>query len=121
MCFASACAGAGDWMSQPLPGNFIVIRSNNDQVQLCIPDEDFTGGTPVVGPVITKISYNEEYLLLKVKEPSKVFERNYYIVIVESKEVLGPFSEEDFREALKERNVTDITWQDIDDLPKMED
>lgn len=108
-------------MSQPLPGNFIVIRSNNDQVQLCIPDEDFTGGTPVVGPVITKISYNEEYLLLKVKEPSKVFERNYYIVIVESKEVLGPFSEEDFREALKERNVTDITWQDIDDLPKMED
>ena len=108
-----------------------MIRSNNDQVQLCIPDEDFTGGTPLVGPVITEISYSKEYLLLKVKEPineiesfrdlKRIFEKKYYIVVVESKQVLGPFSKEDFEKMLAENQITEVMWQSIYDLPKMEE
>lgn len=131
ICFTAGCAGAGDWISEPLPGNFVVIRSNNDQVQLCIPDEDFTGGAPVVGPVITKVSCNEEYLLLKVKEPvdqiesfkdlKEIFKRSYYIVTIESKEDSGPLSKEDFEKALEENQISEVVWQDVHDLPKMEE
>ena len=65
-CLTSACAGAGDWTSEPLPGNYVVVRSNSESVQLCIPDdEDYTSAVPVAGPIITHIIYNDDYILLQ--------------------------------------------------------
>lgn len=125
-CLTSACAGAGDWTSEPLPGNYVVVRSNSESVQLCIPDdEDDMSAVPVAGPIITHIICNDDYILLKCRKPAdsikEYFERHYYIADVKRGEIYGPLEEEQFLKQCEELGFGELDWKSVDTLKKREE
>lgn len=126
ICLSSACAGAGDWMSEPLPGNYVVVRSNSESVQLCIPDdEDYTSAVPVAGPIITHIIYNDDYILLKCRKPAdsikEYFERHYYIADVKQGEIFGPLEKEPFLKQCEELGLGELDWKSVETLKKRDE
>ncbi|MGF6375342.1 hypothetical protein M2140_000376 [Clostridiales Family XIII bacterium PM5-7] len=126
----SACAGAGDWTSEPLPGGYVVMRVNSENISLCMPSGESLAEI-IIEPYVTKVAYNDDYILVQrkdlvpeitsFKDLKKLFKRYYYFVEVDTQKVLGPYSKEKFEEKALELKVDDISWKRVKSLEKQDE
>lgn len=127
---ASACSGDGDWCSEPLPGGYVVMRANTKDISLCLPTDEYLADI-IIEPCITKVAYNDDYVMLQRKDVvseiksfkdfKKTFKRYYYLVVVKTQEVLGPYSKDEFVEQASKLEIEDVTWTPVNSLKKQED
>lgn len=82
----TACAGLGDWTSEPLSGGYVVVRANTESVTLCFPeDESYDLMTPVIETRVTEVASNDDYIMVKRKDLvdsladlKKICKQDYY-------------------------------------------
>lgn len=122
------CAGVGDWSSQPLPGGYEIWRISAHNIVLCMPNEDRNSAAIVIDSEIYAISYNEHYICVQketsepdpyiyTKEPHG--ELYFYILCVDDSFVFGPYTENEFNEKCKEKNITELCdWTEVRVLDK---
>lgn len=128
LCLCASCAGAADWTSVKLAGDYAVMRSNTETIQLCLMEtDDMTVGTPTGGKMVTEVAYNEDYILEKCKEPAdsisewrNLFKRYYYIVDVKEGKTTGPYEKSDFETACEEMGIPSLDWKNVDGLERAE-
>lgn len=116
----TACAGAGDWQSEPLSGGYTVMRANKKDISFCMPSDDGLAEI-LIEPTVTKVACTDDYILVQRKESTKIFKRYYYFVEIESKEILGPYSKKAFDELVSELNIDNISWEKAAKLERQEE
>lgn len=89
--------------------------------------ENMTVGTPVVGPMVTMVAYNEDYILAECKKPVQNIrqwrnwvQRYYYIVEIASETVTGPYTEGKFEEACSLMEIPGLAWKSVESLERTE-
>lgn len=122
------CAGVADWASLPLPGSYEVWRISSHNIVLCMPDEDGSGAANIIDSEIYAVAYNEHYICVQQEtsdpEPELYTmephgELYYYILCVDDGSVAGPYSENEFKEQCKEKNITSLCdWTDVRKLER---
>ena len=124
----SACAGLGDYDIR-LAGDYEIWRMSgwNRQIVLRVSE---TGANPVIGSYIDKVAFDNEYICAQklevdARESPPVNEnsaRSYYVIVVESGEVLGPMTEAEFNDWYAALGRTDTPlWFDAGDEHALHD
>ena len=119
----AGCAGAGDWVSEPLAGSYVILRSSGTHIMLCRTEEN-GGYSPVVGALIWKAAFNEDFICLQQVDEPAVGEDvpieptvYYYIVEVSSGTVYGPYANPEYDEQCKALAISGlIEWYNAKDF-----
>lgn len=120
----SACAGAGDWNYDDLPGNFEVWRVNGKNVSLVLANENGVTASTVVPTYVFEVGHTDRYIFAKQAEVSEDKVVNYsvvhyHIVDVNTAETFGPLDEQAFKEKLKELGIEEtVEWIDLKAMKK---
>lgn len=128
LCLCASCAGAADWTSVKLAGDYAFVRSNTESTALCLMEtEDMTIGTPVTSGIAEEAAYDEDYILVKCRLPVEnigewrnYFKKYYYIVDVNEEKVSGPYEKAEFEEACEQMEAPSLDWQSVDSLERIE-
>ena len=110
---SSCLTTRGDWEFDGLPQNYSIVRMNSRNIVLGQSNE--VGWTHIVPTYISEVAYNDNYIFVKrVDVPKDINEKidtsnpEYYIVVVETDEVLGAFTEEEFNKKCEEIPITEF-------------
>jgi len=124
----TSCSGLNDW-EYSLPGGYAVIKINSQNVVFSKVESD---GTILLSRFITDFCYNDSYIALK-RIPMDNIDRNemididsydlsmieYYLVNIESDELLGPFNFDEYTEKIVEFKVGELCeWTNTKSRPK---
>lgn len=114
LCVLTSCAGAGDWKFTELPKDYSIWRNNSRSISLC-REVDETSANTVIEAYVSEIAYNESYIFAKqVSVPKDSREKidtanpDYYIVVVDTEEVFGPYAKADFDLKCVELEINDL-------------
>ncbi|MBQ2061819.1 MAG: DUF3997 domain-containing protein [Oscillospiraceae bacterium] len=123
----TGCAGMGDWASRPLAGNYEIWRLSVHNIVLLERDSP-SGGRIVIDAEIYAVAWTDDYILLQHeamepdpddygREPHGALD--YYVLLVEGGQVLGPYDEAGFADACREHGIpAPETWTNVHDLPR---
>ena len=101
----SACAGAGDWVYDKLPGDYEIWRINSEDIALGV---NMDGGLErSIDGSVSEFCYNDSFIAVKS-------DNDYYVVVVKKNTLVGPLSEEEFA-ALHPGTMCD--WISTDSMP----
>ena len=120
----TSCAGAGDWIFSKLPGNYEVWRMSAHVVRL-VDRSSETGGSIVVDSFVSELWWNQDYILVQHKpedtDPDSAI--SYYIVVVETGEVLGPLTKDAFDQEVLQQEIplSEDIWISVWDLKQYAD
>lgn len=101
----TACAGAGDWTYDMLPGDYEVWRINSEEKVLGRRDGHALFHT--IDESISEFCYNDSFIAVKTAD-------SYYVVRVKDDTVIGPLTEDEFN-ALHPGEMCD--WISTDSMP----
>ena len=103
----------GDWKYDDLPNDYSVWRTNSRRIILC--HSYGTTASTIVDAYVSEIAYNNDYIFAKqvtVPEDSnkKIDTSNpsYYILVVETDELYGPYTEDEFNNKCEELEISEI-------------
>ena len=123
----SACAGVGDWASEPLAADFEIWRLSAHNIKLVKRTSEHSART-VVEAEVYAVAWDENTIFVQhepmaevnaqyTKEPHG--ELDYYILFVSSEELLGPFTLSAFEEACESRGLPlPQEWTPVRNLPR---
>lgn len=115
----TSCAGAADWIFSKLPGDYEVWRMSAHVVRLV------NSSSIVVDSFVSELWWNQDYILVQHKpedtDPDSAI--SYYIVVVETGEVLGPLTKEAFDQEVLQREIplSEDIWISVWDLKQYAD
>ena len=121
------CAGAGDWASEPLAADYEIWRSSGHNIKLVKRDGEHSART-VVGEEVYAVAWDDNTIFVQhepmepdkadyTKEPHGEFD--YYILVVSSEEVLGPFTNAELQEICESRDYPlPQEWIPVRTLPR---
>jgi len=126
----SSCAGMADG-EYDLPGEYSIWYINSRSVVLCKDMKEngkVWGGEHLVEEYVSEIAYNDDYIFAKqVDVPEDINQKidtsnpYYYVLVVETGKVFGPFSKKEFKAQVEEFNIKEIPkWISTMGLPKRE-
>jgi len=114
--------GYADWRYDDLPGRYSIIRINGRNISLCIDENEYLSDA-VVGPFITEVAYNDDYIFVKKVDAPKesryldTTNPEYYIVDVASGEVTGPLTHNEYSEEVELFNFQiELEWHKTTNL-----
>ena len=124
----SSCAGMADG-GYDLPGEYSIWFINASTVELCIDQKEdgkVWGATSIVENYVSEIAYNEDYIFAKrvyvpedINKDIDTSNPEYYILVVETGLLSGPFSKKEFKAQIKTLNLNKMPkWMVTSDLPR---
>lgn len=119
----TACAGAGDWKYEELPGDYAVWRINSREIPLVRVDADGLTAEPVVEGYVYAVAWDENTIYVQQCAEKDKGDMAYYMVALDSGTVSGPYTETELAAACAEQGVdaADIGWQEQKDWNKVYD
>ena len=121
------CAGAGDWASEPLVANYEIWRLSGHDIELVKRTGESSAST-IIEEEVYAVAWDDNYIFVQheTMEPDKEDytkephgELDYYIFVVSSEEVLGPFTRSKFEETCVSRNYPlPQEWIQVRTLPR---
>ena len=119
----TACAGAGDWKYEELPGDYAVWRINSQEIPLVRVDEDGLTAAPVVEGYVYAVAWDENTIYVQQRAAKDKGDMAYYMVALDSGTVSGPYTEAEFAAACAEQDMdaANIGWQEQKDWNKVYD
>ncbi|MFJ8236106.1 DUF3997 domain-containing protein [Ureibacillus sp. NPDC094379] len=115
----TGCAGLADY-SVELPGNYSIVRTSAHQVTISPKNGDTGWESPAIPTKVTEVAWNENHILAKqlglMKDPDssngyKIPNKedvHFWLLEVESGEVMGPFDETSFNDKKKEIGISKV-------------
>lgn len=121
MLTLTACAGAGDWKYEDLPGDYAVWRINSQEIPLVCVDDDGLTAKPVVEGYVYAVAWDESTIYVQQRAEKDKGDMAYYAVALDSGAVSGPYIETEFAAACAEQGVdaANIGWQAQKDWNKV--
>ena len=89
----TACAGAGDWKYEELPGDYAVWRINRREIPLVRVDADGLTAEPVVEGYVYAVAWDENTIYVQQRAEKDKGDMAYYMVALDSGTVSGPYTE----------------------------
>ena len=128
LCLCASYAGAADWTSVKLAGDYAFVRSNAESTALCLMEaEDMMIGTPLTNGIAEETAYDEDYILVKCRLPVEnigewrnYFKKYYYIVDINEEKVSGPYEKAEFEEVCGQTEIPSLDWKSVDSLERIE-
>ena len=105
MLTLTACAGAGDWKYEDLPGDYAVWRINSQEIPLVCVDDDGLTAEPVVEGYVYAVAWDESTIYVQQRAEKDKGDMAYYAVALDSGAVSGPYTETEFAAACAEQGV----------------
>ncbi|KAB2332783.1 DUF3997 domain-containing protein [Bacillus mesophilum] len=113
--FSAGCAGASDYEID-LPGNYSVIRSSAHDVKISPKIGENGWGPEVVPAEVVEVGWNEKYIIAKQQQGAK--NENFWIIEIETENVIGPLNNENFTNKQAEYGIEDISLKKVQELEK---
>ena len=124
----SSCAGMADGRYD-LPGEYSIIYANTRSVDLCRDQKEdgkVWGATSIVETYVSEIAYNDDYIFAKrvdvpedINKDIDTSNPEYYLLVVETGLLSGPFSKKEFKAQIKTLNLSKMPkWRETSDLPR---
>lgn len=89
MLTLTACAGAGDWKYEDLPGDYAVWRINSQEIPLVCVDDDGLTAEPVVEGYVYAVAWDESTIYVQQRAEKDKGDMAYYAVALDSGAVSG--------------------------------
>ena len=84
MLTLTACAGAGDWKYEDLPGDYAVWRINSQEIPLVCVDDDGLTAEPVVEGYVYAAAWDESTIYVQQRAEKDKGDMAYYAVALDS-------------------------------------
>ena len=81
----TACAGAGDWKYEELPGDYAVWRINSREIPLVRVDADGLTAEPVVEGYVYAVAWDENTIYVQQRAEKDKGDMAYYMVALSMK------------------------------------
>ena len=85
----TACAGAGDWKYEELPGDYAVWRINSREIPLVRVDADGLTAEPVVEGYVYAVAWDENTIYVQQRAAKDKGDMAYYMVALDSGTQIG--------------------------------
>ena len=120
----TSCIERGDWIYDELPGDYSIWRTNSKSISLCTNVEDM--GAHIISSYVSEIDYTDEFIFAKHVDVAKDSDAeidtsnpDYYILVVESEELFGPYTENEFNKKCDELSIVHaFDWKITAELNK---
>ena len=115
----SSCAGTSDWSFSDLPGDYEIWRINSKEIVLVKKTDDVLGES-VVDAYVSKVAWDDNFILAQQESNADNTSNtvSFYIVDVNSENIYGPLTEDEFNELAKQIQVevNNMDWILTSDL-----